>query len=340
MKIEHSDVSLFSSHKKYHEIKEEESFYKWNNEKDAPQRLQRGDRFELSENLKKLEHTKGANSSEDDLFDIPLDAKMMSILRALEALIGKKINISFYRKGETTELQAPKQEVQNSEAQRLGWGVEYSYSRSETKEEMLKFSAKGSVSTQDGREIDFKLALSMQKSSITHESISFKAGDALIDPLVLNFANNTVTMSDIKHNFDLDLDGKSDEFSFVGRGSGFLALDKNNDGIINDGSELFGPTLGNGFLELSAYDSDNNNWIDENDAVFEKLLIWTKDEDGNEQLFRLKDKDVGALYLDRIKTDFDLEDSANNMMAKMRESSIYLRENGGAGTLQEIDLVI
>ncbi|MCW8894873.1 MAG: hypothetical protein OQK48_02110 [Sulfurimonas sp.] len=340
MKIQHSDVSLFSSHHKYHEIKEEENLNIWNRDEDAPERLQRNDRFEPSDNLKKLEHTKKADYLQEDMFDMPLDSKTLSILRALEALIGKKINISFYRKAETAEIEVPKQHVQDSEVERLGWGVEYSYSRTEIREEMLKFSAKGSVSTEDGKEIDFKLALKMQKSSIMQENISFKAGDALIDPLVLNFGNNTVTMSDIKHNFDLDLDGKEDEFSFVGKGSGFLALDKNSDGIINDGSELFGPTLGNGFEELLAYDSDKNNWIDENDAVFEKLLIWTKDEDGNEQLFRLKDKDVGALYLDRVNTDFELQNSDNFMIAKMRESSIYLNENGGVGTLQEIDLVI
>ena len=88
---------------------------------------------------------------------------------------------------------------------------------------------------------------------------------------------------------------------------GAVISGKNEDGVINDGSELFGPTLGNGFEELSAYDKDNNMWIDENDAVFEKLLIWTKDEDGNEELYSLKDKNVGALYLDKVSTSFDLE---------------------------------
>lgn len=339
MKIEQSDVSFFSSHTKNHEIKEQENLNIWNSDEDAPERLQRGDRLELTDKFMSMDKTKKLHSTEE-VFDIPLDSKILSIIRALEALTGKKINISFYRQAETKELEAPKQIEKNTEPERLGWGVEYSYSRTEIRKEMLKFSAKGSISTEDGKEIDFKLALKMQKSSTMHESVSFKAGDALIDPLVLNFGNNTVTMSDIKHNFDLDLDGKNDEFSFLGDGSGFLALDKNEDGVINDGSELFGPTLGNGFEELKAYDSDNNNWIDENDAIFEKLVIWTKDEEGNEQLFSLKDKDVGALYIDSVKTEFELDDSQNSIVANMKESSIYLSENGGVGTLQEIDLKI
>jgi hypothetical protein len=157
--------------------------------------------------------------------------------------------------------------------------------------------------------------------------------------LVINFGAATVSISDIKHDFDLNLDGKSDTFNFVGNGSGFLALDKNKDGIINDGSELFGPKLGNGFKELSAYDTDANNWIDENDAIFEELLIWTKDEAGVENLFTLKDKGIGALYLGSAITPFGLN-NVNGSAGAMKESSIYLRENGSAGTMQEIDLKV
>ncbi len=36
--------------------------------------------------------------------------------------------------------------------------------------------------------------------------------------------------------------------AFATGNSGFLAFDKNADGMINDGSELFGPESGNGFL--------------------------------------------------------------------------------------------
>jgi hypothetical protein len=143
-----------------------------------------------------------------------------------------------------------------------------------------------------------------------------------------------VSISNVKHTFDLDLDGQSDTFSFVGEGSGFLALDKNKDKKVNNGSELFGPKSGNGFNELRAYDTDKNNWIDENDAVFNDLLIWTKDEAGEEKLFTIKEKNVGAIYLGAIETEFDLNE------ALLKESSIYLKEDGDVGTVSEIDLVV
>jgi hypothetical protein len=343
MKIEQSEVSFLSSHRKSHELHESESLEMWDREEDAPERLQRGDRLELTEDFKRFHKPIGEiEKLENEMFDETLSPKLMAIVRALEALTGRKINISFMHSLKATEsveaIDAKKTE--SSEPERLGWGIDYHYEKTEIRKESLQFSASGSVRTADGKETEFALAFSIKQESQSHESISIKAGDALIDPLVLNFGSDIVTISDVKHNFDLDLDGKSDEFSFVGSGSGFLALDKNGDGIINDGSELFGPKQGNGFNELSAYDSDKNGWIDENDEVFDQLVIWTKDADSTEHLFSLKDKDVGALYLGREKTAFEFRGSDGNMQALIRETSIYLKEEGGVGTLQELDLVV
>ena len=61
-----------------------------------------------------------------------------------------------------------------------------------------------------------------------------------------------------------------------------LAVDINNDGIINDGSELFGnhtklpdgSSAQDGYGALQQYDSNNDGIIDENDTGFDKLLLW------------------------------------------------------------------
>lgn len=88
--------------------------------------------------------------------------------------------------------------------------------------------------------------------------------------------------------FDLDCDGKEEEISSLGKGSGFLALDKNGDGIINDGTELFGTKSGDGFADLAEYDEDGNGWIDEDDGIFSQLRIWTKNEKERMSLFPLR----------------------------------------------------
>jgi hypothetical protein len=160
-----------------------------------------------------------------------------------------------------------------------------------------------------------------------------------MDPLVINLDTNVAQVSDQKFFFDLDCDGNEDEISFVKSGSGFLALDKNGDGTINDGSELFGPQSGNGFADLAEYDEDGNGWIDEGDSIWDRLLVWTKDENGKDQLYHLSDLGVGAIGLANVSTQFSLnstEDNTNN--AIIRYTGVFLYENGEASTVQHLDL--
>lgn len=74
----------------------------------------------------------------------------------------------------------------------------------------------------------------------------------------------------------------------------WLVLDRDGDGIIDDGSEMFGNatpqpppadgTLRNGFLALAQYDDDHNGTIDEKDAIFSGLRLWQdKNHDGVSQ---------------------------------------------------------
>lgn len=88
------------------------------------------------------------------------------------------------------------------------------------------------------------------------------------------------------------------EFNFTGNGarrmawtrehrrSGFLVLDRNGDGVVNDGRELFGTLTDqpssenpNGFAALGVFDENANGgnrdgWIDRKDQIFSRLRIW------------------------------------------------------------------
>ncbi|MCR5102232.1 MAG: hypothetical protein K6B41_12820, partial [Butyrivibrio sp.] len=122
---------------------------------------------------------------------------------------------------------------------------------------------------------------------------------------------------------------------------GFLALDKNDDGKINDGAELFGTKSGDGFSDLAEYDEDSNGWIDENDSIFSKLKVWTKDENGNDKLLKLKEADVGAIYLGNADTEFSYKDMAGETNGVLRKTGIYLKESSGAaGTVAHVDLAL
>lgn len=216
------------------------------------------------------------------------------------------------------------------------------YTRHEiyTESEQTQFSANGTVKTADGREINFQLELSMSRSYREESFTGVLVGQAArkIDPLVLNFAGTAAQLTDQRFAFDLNADGETEQINFVAPGSGFLVFDRNQDGHINDGSELFGPTSGDGFNELAALDDDGNGWIDESDAAFSQLQIWSRDAEGNDQLQSLAAAGVGAISLSRVATPFDIKTTANDMLGQIRSSGVFLHENGTAGTIQQIDL--
>lgn len=226
--------------------------------------------------------------------------------------------------------------------QRSGGTYTESYSHTET--ETTRFTTTGTVKTADGREINFNLSMAMSRSFEEAYGGTVDFGAALnqgnmCDPLVINLDTAAASVSDQSFYFDLDADGEMDKISNLASGSGFLALDKNGDGKINDGKELFGTASGDGFGDLAAYDKDENGWIDENDEIFSKLRIWTKDEKGRDILYTLKQAGVGAICLKHAATDFALKSYKDNSTdALVRQTGVFLYENGGAGTVQHLDL--
>lgn len=206
--------------------------------------------------------------------------------------------------------------------------------------ENVLFKSKGKVTTADGREITFNVDVGMSRSfqEYYREEYNIAEFQRVCDPLVINFGGNVANLSDQKFFFDIDADGKEDEISELTEGSGYLALDKNNDGRINDGSELFGPQSGDGFADLAEYDEDGNGWIDENDSVWNKLKIWCRNEKGENELYTLAEKGLGTICLQKVATDFSLKNAKNQDKGFIRSTGIFLYENGNAGTIQHLDL--
>lgn len=215
--------------------------------------------------------------------------------------------------------------------------TEYKYQEAET----LNFTTTGKVTTADGRSIEFDMEVAMSRAYVeTTEELSCETKVILTDPLVISLDSNPIDVSDQKWMFDIDGDGKEDSISMLSKGAGFLAFDKNSDGIINSGLELFGARTGNGFAELMEYDDDGNNWIDENDAIYSKLSVWTKDDTGEDKLMSLKDANVGAIYLSSMATNYALKSLDDNQQnAQIRRSGMYLTENGVASSIQQLDMV-
>lgn len=223
------------------------------------------------------------------------------------------------------------------------WTQETKISSFIAEAENVNFAASGIVKTADGREIGFNIDLELSRGFMEYTEMTelSQVKRVMTDPLVINLDTVSATVSDQKFRFDLNADGVEDEISYLNSGSGFLALDKNGDGRINDGGELFGARSGDGFSELAMYDSDGNGWIDEADEVYDKLTVWIKSADGTDRQMTLKEANVGAIYLGNVSTDYSLTESTkDNAAAQIRRTGIFLKESRQAGTIQHVDFAI
>ena len=110
-----------------------------------------------------------------------------------------------------------------------------------------------------------------------------------IDPIVLNLSRDEVSKpmySNVAH-FDYDGDGFAEETEWIGQNQGLLVMDHNENGIIDDGSELFGnqTILSNGrqavdgYQALAELDDNKDGIIDASDTSWSKLLVWIDNGD-------------------------------------------------------------
>ena len=362
MRIQSSDISMLSNYSSIKINIKEESLKTWiGNERPdfegnklskdqlAKVHLDK-DTLDLSDQAKALlaqekPVTSGIKETQQDELEISDkdEQKILLLQRLIESLTGKKMKFYLPKKlelkGTNASFNIGFSTFNAKLPQRQGWGMEYNSSETHFEKEQMSFSSEGAIRTADGKEINFSIELNMSREFASQQNTQIRAGDAVkIDPLVINFNGKAPELTNTKFSFDLDSDGNKDQISFVGPNSGFLALDINNDGAINDGRELFGPNSGNGFAELTQYDEDGNNWIDENDSIYERLRIWTKDSEGKDKLFALGEKGIGAIYLGNIETPFEMKNDENKLNGQIRTSGIYVNENGSVGTVQQIDL--
>lgn len=207
--------------------------------------------------------------------------------------------------------------------------VEVVYEATYKEEESLSMQTQGIVKTKDGRSIALNLDFTMQRSFYSKTMLK---ESVMIDPLVINLDGNLPQFSDATFSFDIDCDGTSDQISCLAKNNGFLALDKNQNGQIDDGSELFGTQSGNSFKDLSQYDADANRWIDENDPIFNGLRIWS-----NNELIGLGEVGIGAIYLGAQSSPYTYKNDANESLGALRQSSVFLFESGEVGTISQID---
>jgi len=238
-------------------------------------------------------------------------------------------------------------EEMNSELLKLGESGKEVNTGSSTNISIMEFSAQTleielNINTKEGVE-NKKVELRLEESFLRKANINFSKEmspkEKLLDPIVIDFEGSGDLLSDKKFNFDLDSDGKKDQISMLNKGSGYLALDKNEDGKINNGNELFGTKSGNGYKDLEEYDENRDGQLDINDSIYSKLRIWKKDDSGEDKLIGLGEAGVGVIYLNPQELRNNIYDSRGNISGIAQKSAGVQFLDGKSGSSYHLDLV-
>lgn len=301
------------------------------------------------------------NAVQNNEIDAPEDPKLLLIRAIIEAISGKSIKFvgesaanQSDKANSTTPTMANIANIANANGGEViavssgntAFGLRYNSNEVIKENETTNFSASGIIKTADGKEIQFQCDLSMQRSFYMDNSTEIFMGastdrKSLCDPLIINFAGTAAELKNTTFAFDLNADGSAENIQELAAGSAFLVLDKNKDGKINNGNEMFGTQSGDGFADLSVYDEDGNGWIDENDSVYNSLGVWNNSAYGG-KIRSLKEAGIGAIYLQNANTEFSIKDkTTNELQGQIRKTGIFLNEkNGNIGTIQHVDLAI
>lgn len=196
-----------------------------------------------------------------------------------------------------------------------------------------------SVETQSGRQDPYRINLNFEKLERTEAEITLESIDIeFADPLVLDLTGEGIQLTRPGEGatFDITADGKLNETAWVKGGTGILVYDRNGNGIIDDGSEMFGDQNGkpHGFAELAKYDSNNDGRIDRLDPIFKSLRVYKdinengKIDDG--ELFTLEELGIKALNLDFVHTS----EKVNGNPLILRGS--FERTDGTTGEMSDV----
>ncbi len=143
--------------------------------------------------------------------------------------------------------------------------------------------------------------------------------------------------------FDHDANGFAESTGWVGRDDGALALDRDGDGRITSGRELFGnETLladgtkaANGFQALAELDGNGDGRIDSTDAAWASLKLW-RDLDGDgysaaDELIGLSEAGVQSIGTGSTASTY-IDPNGN----EHRQVGSFIRADGTTGTATDV----
>ncbi|ODA29221.1 hypothetical protein A8L45_22585 [Veronia pacifica] len=196
---------------------------------------------------------------------------------------------------------------------------------------------KGQAKSEDGTTSEAEFNITISKDDWWLEYIS---------PLIIDLNGDGVQTLNINEGvaFDIDADGKKEKVGWASAGDALLAIDLNGDGIINDGSELFGEAspkpeeVKDGFQALSFYDENQDGVFDANDSAYDDIIVWQdKNSDGISQA----DEMIGLAEAGVVSIDLTPEQSSHfNNGNFVGLQSTWTDENGDTHAIDDVWLQV
>lgn len=191
------------------------------------------------------------------------------------------------------------------------------------------------VSAREMENLDVRIEEATLEFSQSNLSVSSSQQPVLTDPLILDLDGDGLETTGVERgvSFDIDGDGKQDITSFATGGDALLAIDKNGNGKIDNGTELFGDQTGfaNGFEALAQYDDNLDGVINEEDAVFDQLELVSVNSQGEFVQHSLASTDVSSISLNYQNTN-----QALNTYDKIAQLGEFTRRDGSSGTAGDV----
>ena len=177
-----------------------------------------------------------------------------------------------------------------------------------------------------------------------NQDVVYKNASRMIvnrDPLAIDFGAEGIELTSVDDGvyFDLDNNGFAEKTAWIGTEDGFLVLDRNTNGCIDNGGELFGDQvwLSNGYISVSGFDalkeldSNEDGIIDENDAAFSDLKVWVDaSHDGISQDGELKT--LAELGIQSISLEVTPDQSLDDKTGTLRSESAVVTYVDGTTT--------
>lgn len=169
-----------------------------------------------------------------------------------------------------------------------------------------------------------------------------------VSPVIVDTDNGTFTLMSPQEGplFDMIPDGMKERRAWPKDGAVFFVLDRNGDGTVNDGSELFGSVTEqppsehrNGFLALALYDRNHDSVIGPTDPVVIDLRVWLdRNSDGISQQGELVAlESLGIVSISLKYTESRRHDRAGNLF---RYRAPLSRERGSPVAPQVWDVFL